>query len=99
MSYIQNYDSLASNDNRKVVLELIETAFASITPEEVFKNSFSLEDKKLRTPENVFDLSQFDRIFVLGFGKGSALMCKILESRMTDLITDGMVIDVVEQSF
>lgn len=99
MRYIQNYDTLAINDNRKVVLELIETAFSSITPEVIFSTAFSLENKKIKLEEYAFDLSKFERIHLIGFGKGSALMCKILEEKLGDLMTDGMVIDVVDQTF
>src|SRR5258708_2167158 len=99
MKYIKNYDMLASNDNRKVVLDLIETAFATITPEEVFKNNFSLENKTLKIQSQTFDLSNFNRVILLGFGKGSALMCKILEGKLGDVLTEGYDIDVVEQTF
>src|SRR5438270_590179 len=99
MGYIKNFDILASNDSRKVILELIETAFTSITPNEVFKKNFLLEDKMLKIQDKSFDLSQFERVILLGFGKGSAEMCKILESKLGDVLTEGYVIDVVEQTF
>lgn len=96
MTYIKNYDTLASNDNRKVVLDLIETAYASIAPEEVFKKDFSLEGKLLKIQGKTYDLSNFERIFLVGFGKGSAGNCKILEEKLGDLLTEGYDIDVVE---
>ena len=74
MHYIKNYDSLASNENRKVVLQLVEEAFASITPEQVFTHDFTIADDTLKIQDKSFDLSQFDRVFLIGFGKGSALM-------------------------
>lgn len=96
MGYIKNYDELATNDNRKVVLDLIETAYASISPAEVFKNGFSLENKILKIQDKTFDLNNFDRLFLIGFGKGSAGNCKILEEKLGDLLTEGYDIDVVE---
>jgi glycerate 2-kinase len=98
MGYIKNYDQLATNDNRKIVLQLVESAFSAIQPEEVFKN-FSLENQTLKILDKSFEISNFDRVFLLGFGKGSALMCKILEQKLGDLLTEGYVIDVVEQTF
>lgn len=98
MGYIKNYDSLAINDNRKVVLQLIETAFAAVSPQEVFKN-VSLDKKILKIHDKTFDLNNFDRLFLVGFGKGSAGNCKILETKLGDLITDGYVNDVVEETF
>jgi glycerate 2-kinase len=99
MGFIKNFDTLASNDNRKIVLQLMETAFAAITPDEVFKKDFALVEKKLTIQGKTFDLTNFDRVFLIGFGKGSAGIAKILEEKLATLLTDGYVIDVVEQSF
>jgi glycerate 2-kinase len=99
MGFIKNYDTLASNDNRKVVLKLIESAFAAIQPEVVFKNHFSLVENTFKVQNRTFDISKFDRVILLGFGKGSALMCKILEEKLGNVLTEGYVIDVVEQTF
>lgn len=96
MGYIKNYDQLASNDNRKVVLELIEAAYLAIQPKHVFKNHFSLDNEKLTILDKTFDLSNFERIFLLGFGKGSAGNCKLLEEKLGDRVTEGYDIDVVE---
>jgi glycerate 2-kinase len=96
MGYIKNYDQLASNHNRKVVLDLVETAFASIAPSEVFKNNFILKGEKLTIQDHTYDLSKFERVFVVGFGKGSAGNCKMVEEHLGTRLTDGYVIDVVE---
>ncbi len=96
MGYIKNYDQLATNENRKVVLDLIEAAYSAIQPHHVFEHNFSLEDNKLKIFDQTFDLSKFDGIFLLGFGKGSAGNCKLLEDKLGDLVIDGYDIDVVE---
>ncbi len=96
MGYIKNYDQLATNDNRKVVLELIEAAFAAIQPPHVFEHNFLIENDTLKIFDQTFDLSKFERIFLLGFGKGSAGNCKLLEGKLGDRLTDGYDIDVVE---
>ncbi len=96
MGHIKNYDSLATNDNRKVVLDLIETAFASVAPHEVFKQNLSLENNILKIQNKTYDLSKFERVFLLGFGKGSAGNAKRIEETLGDSLTEGYVIDVVE---
>ncbi len=96
MGIIKNYDSLNTNDNRKVALELIETAFASITPQEVFKTNFSFENNILRLTDQTFNLNDYERVHVIGFGKGSSEMCKIIEDAIGDKLTQGFDIDVVE---
>ena len=96
MGYIKNYDQLATNDDRKIVLELIEAAYTAIQPQHVFEHNFSLESDTLKIFDKTFDLSKFKRIFLLGFGKGSAGNCKLLEGKLGDRLTDGYDIDVVE---
>ncbi|MEK7571707.1 MAG: DUF4147 domain-containing protein [Patescibacteria group bacterium] len=106
MHYIKNYDSLATNENRKIVLSMIEAAYAAIQPREVLQKYFTLKDKKLTILKKHFDLSTFERVFVIGFGKGSALMCKIIEEKLAPIESElgekfkgGFVIDVVDQKF
>jgi glycerate 2-kinase len=96
MGYIKNYDQLATNDNRKVVLELIEAAYTAIQPKHVFEHNFSVDGDTLKIFDQTFDLGKYDGIFLLGFGKGSAGNCKILEEKLGDRIMDGYDIDVVE---
>ena len=86
MGYIKNYDSLATNDQRKLIIELVETAFASVAPQEVFKNDFAFENKILKIKDQTFDLNNFDRVFLVGFGKGSAGNAKILEEKLENPI-------------
>lgn len=96
MSYIKNYDQLATNDNRKVVLDLAEAAFTAVQPQHVFEHNFSVSGDTLKIFDQTFDLSKYDGIFLLGFGKGSAGNCKRLEEQLGDRVIGGYAIDVVE---
>ena len=53
MGYIKNYDQLATNPDRKLVLDLIEAAYMAIQPQHVFEHNFSLENNILK----IFDQS------------------------------------------
>lgn len=99
MPFIKNYEQLATNDTRKIVLDLIETAFASITPDQVFKQGFSFQNKILKMQDKTFDLNNFERVFLVGFGKGSSGICKRLETELGDTLTEGYDIDVVDETF
>lgn len=99
MPVIKNYEQLATNENRKIVLELIEEAFAAITPDEVFKTGFSFQNNVLKIQDKTFDLAQFDRVHLVGFGKGSSGICKRLEQELGDKLTEGFDIDVVDETF
>ena len=91
--FIQNYDDLASNDQRKVVLELIEAAYDAIQPYNVIDRSVRLEGQQLHLDQNTFDLSQFERVYLVGFGKGSAGIAAKIETILDDHLTQGWVID------
>ncbi|HUQ85273.1 MAG TPA: DUF4147 domain-containing protein [Candidatus Limnocylindrales bacterium] len=98
MKFIKNYDTLATNDNRKLILELMESAFASIQPREVFKNHFSLDGDILKIQKRTFDLRNFEKITLIGFGKGSAEMCRIIEATLGERLDAGYDIDVIDES-
>lgn len=96
MGFIRNYDQLATNDNRKIVLDLIEEAYASIQPKNIFKNHFSVNGNTLKIQNKSFNLDDFERIKLVGFGKGSAEMCGIIAKQLGDRLEKGMDIDVIE---
>lgn len=99
MGFIKNYDALATTSERKVVLDLVETAFASIQPHEVLEKNISLQNHTLKIQDKSFDLSQYERVFILAFGKGSAGIAQLLEQKLDQYIVKGFVIDVTPTEF
>lgn len=97
--FIKNFKDLAKTPERKIVLQLVETALASIQPEEVFKANIHRHLNTLRIVDREFDLDNFERVFILGFGKGSAGNSKLLENLIADKLTDGWVIDEDDAKF
>src|SRR5690606_4337099 len=91
--FIKNYEELASNNNRKVVLDLIEAAYDAIQPYNVIDRKVSLDGQTLHLDQNSFDLSQYERVFLVGFGKGSAGIAAKVEDILGDRLTQGWVID------
>lgn len=96
---IKNFGKLAKTPERKTVLELIEAAFAAIAPDKVLSENFSLNGSNLKLKNEGVDLTKFERIFLIGFGKGSAGISKIVEGALGDKLTAGYDIDVVEEKF
>jgi len=96
---IKNFDVLNKSPQRKICLELIETALASIQPENVIPKNFTLGGNILTIQNQTIDLNNFERIFLLGFGKGSAGLSKQIENLLGNKITSGLVIDLESQSF
>jgi len=96
---IKNFDELALTPERKQVLEIIEAGLESIQPDVVMKKNIYIEGETLNISHKKYDLKQFERIFLLGFGKGSAGISKIIETTLGGRLTDGYVIDTTGEEF
>lgn len=96
---IKNFDSLASTPQRQVALELVESALHAIQPAEVMASQFVLSEDSLTIQGKSFDLTAYDRIFLVGFGKGSSGICKYIEQTLGERLTQGYDIDVVDETF
>lgn len=97
--FIKNFDKLATSPQRKIVLDLIETALFSIQAENVIDKNIIVSDNILKIKDKTFDLREFNRIFLIGFGKGSAKNSKFIEEKLGDYLTDGFVIDTNPEDF
>ena len=92
--FIKNFDKLALTDPRKIVLQLIEEALSSIQTKNVLSKNITVLNNKLSIKDKTFDLSNFQRVFLIGFGKGSAKNSKFIEEKLGDKLTEGYVIDL-----
>ena len=100
MPIIKNYKDLSFTNERKVVLDLIEKAYESIQPRKVVGENISLaESNILYIKDTPIDLSKYENIYLLGFGKGSSVISRLVEEKLGDLLTDGYVIDIIEEKF
>lgn len=99
MGFVKNIDTLAKTPQRGIVLQLIETALASIQAPRVLEKNFLKNGNLLTIADQQFDLATFERVFVVGFGKGSSGVCKIVETTLGDHLTEGYVIDNVAETF
>lgn len=97
--FIKNFDTLNKTPKRKICLELIEKALQSIQPQHVMQNNFTLTDGILKIYNKTFNLKEFDNVFIIGFGKGSAKISKYIEIKLGSLLTDGYVIDNTSEDF
>lgn len=99
MGLIQNYEALNSSTERKIVLDLIEEGLFSLQPENVLKNNIVLKEDTLKIQNKEYNLTKFKRVFLLGFGKGSAGNSALIEQILGNYLTEGFVIDVAEHQF
>lgn len=99
MGLIKNYDSLNLSEQRRIVLDLIESGLNAIQPEKVFSQNIKFQDNLLSIKDAHYDLSKYKNVHLLGFGKGSAKNSKMLEDLLGDKLTSGYVIDTSEENF
>lgn len=99
MGLIKNFDALNISEERKLILDLIETGLESIQPGNVMKNNITLSGDILKIQDKKYNLSDFQRIFLIGLGKGSAGNSALLENLLGDRMNEGFVIDVSSQNF
>ncbi len=99
MPLIGNFKDLSTSPQRETILKIIESGLESIQPRKALETNFILNGSKLKISNQEFDLKKFNRVFLIGFGKGSAGISKIIENTLKDFLTAGYVIDNVPQKF
>lgn len=99
MGYIKNVYTLDTSPQRKIVLQLIEEALSAIAPRKIMSTHFQLSGSTLSIQNKTYDISQYERVFVVGFGKGSSGICKYIEQTLGTKLTKGWDIDVVDEHF
>jgi len=99
MNLIKNFNSLATSSLRKICLEIIEEGLDSIQPEKIVQKNISIINSVLKVQDIQLDIRDFNRILLLGFGKGSAGISKHLEKMLGNFLTKGYVIDVEQEKF
>ena len=96
---IQNFPILAKTKEREVVLDLFEAALQSIQMAPVLEKSLAVDNDELTICGQPYVWKNFSRVFLLGFGKGSAAACKIIENKLGGKLTAGWDIDVSHEDF
>lgn len=92
MTRIQNTPQLAINENRKLALSIAEAALDAIDTASIISSSISLVGNILRIQGESFDLAQFKKIKVIGFGKASCEAAHALEKILGSKIDQGVVV-------
>jgi len=71
---------------------IINSAVTSVSPVEIFKQKIFIDKQKISYQRHSFQLDQFEKIFVIGFGKASSAMATEIEKYLYYKIEDGVVI-------
>lgn len=99
MGLIKNSQQLSLTPERKILLEIVEAGLYSIQPEANFKKTVKLEGETLTILDTSYNLSSFEHVYLIGFGKGSARNSKLIEDLLGDKLTEGYVMDTKGEDF
>ena len=89
---IKNFDELATTPNRKIALEIMEAGLDAINTERVVLSSVSIVGNILFVRGKPFNLTEYKKIKVVGFGKSSCEAALALEKVLGPKIERGAVI-------
>lgn len=77
--------------SRQILEEIFDSGLRAVDPEEAVMRHVRVTGNRLQVGERTYRLDSFDRIFVTGFGKGTAPMASALENILGDRLTEGWI--------
>ncbi|UCG14702.1 MAG: glycerate kinase [Deltaproteobacteria bacterium] len=77
---------------RKILEEIFRAGVEAVDPEKAVRNSVKREGEQLIVGNQTYELSRFNRVFVIGVGEGTAPMAKALEDVLGDRLTEGRIV-------
>lgn len=76
---------------RKDAQEIFLAGVKAVEAEAAVRRHCRMDENRFVVDKKVYDLSQFDKVFVIGAGKASASMAKALEDMLGQKIEEGLV--------
>jgi len=77
---------------REDLLGMYRAALAAVDPEAAVHRHVSRQGNRLAVSNRVLDLDAFERVFLLGAGKGTAPMAKALEDILEERLSEGVIV-------
>ena len=77
---------------RENAIQLFNTAVAAVQPQKLIPEYLFIEQHQLHIFDQQFNISEIQKIYLVGSGKASAAMAKVVQDLLGDLITAGLVV-------
>ncbi len=77
---------------KEIARQIIQAALKAVDPYQAVSAQLTREGDILTCGKKTYDLNDFERVRVIGFGKGSVPMARAVHALLPDLISDGLVI-------
>jgi glycerate 2-kinase len=87
-----NADQSILQEMRNQALEIFQAALRAVDPVDAIVQHVRMEDDSLLIGERRLELSNFDRILVVGAGKADAPMAQAVESLLGERVSDGVIV-------
>jgi len=79
--------------------KIIEDALHAVDPVRLVKDNLRIDGHRLFIKDKLFDLNRFEKIHVIGVGKGAPFLFKGVEAVMKDRIHGGIVVSLPAHAF
>lgn len=81
-----------SSERRHVLIEIMKAALTSVDPAEAVRRHVRREGDRLEIAGKQYDLSDYRRVLVIGFGKAGAPMTEAIAEILGDRVSGGAVV-------
>ncbi|MAZ56502.1 hypothetical protein CL653_01820 [bacterium] len=94
---IKNKEELATNNERQDALLIAEAGLSAVDTEETIRQNVRIDKGRLEIHGHHFILSDYQNVYIIGFGKVVCTAAKVLEDILADNLTDGAVVGLEEK--
>lgn len=94
---IKNFDDLATSQHRRDALTIAEAGLRAIDTTTVLNDSIVVESDRLYIQGRQFDLTAYNHVYIIGFGKVACTAAQTLEKILDGRVKEGAVIGVSEK--
>ena len=85
-------------DKKKNLHHIVDRTLQAVSPDPAMRKALQLDGTRLIVGRNEYDLTRYERIFVIGAGKASAAMAETLEDMLGDMLHGGIVVTKYEHA-
>lgn len=93
---VKNLAELARSPVREKALAILNAGYEAINIRRLVKRKVSLDGSRFRVGEREFDLKEYNRIFLVAFGKGAAEFAGAVAEALGDKLEMGIALDITK---
>ena len=89
---VTNAEDVIDSEADALAVDAVEAGIAAAHPETVLRETVSLDGTRLHIDHATYDLTEFEEVVVLGSGNAAGHVASALESILSEVIDDGVVV-------